>query len=272
MLNLPSVNSIVRNNFPSFFLTSLRSGSDTTYQEPLSVINKKMKTFRIKILLLVTIISCNNDVTFNSNEKKVVYFKDFKEIKQSANSKYDKVWELNHDNNNLTSVKIRIAKTTVDSTSNYILLTMKSSNDAFLDSLQLPNNIYESVIVTQTKENLEMQFIGNINSTVKSHSRIKIQNDGNLNNYKVKQERNSDSIFYQIPSIYAYEIIEDDSTKIVIEKSEGLEENTYSFTLNLITKIGCRIQLRHYNYKDSIIGIDEEYKNTFTIGKDYFKI
>ena len=35
-MNLPSVNSIVRNNFPSFFLTSLRSGSDTTYQEPLS--------------------------------------------------------------------------------------------------------------------------------------------------------------------------------------------------------------------------------------------
>ncbi|WP_235299813.1 hypothetical protein [Portibacter marinus] len=232
-----------------------------------------MKNYRIHIFILASLISCSGDIESSKHkEKRIVYFEEFNQVQQTDNSHYDKLWELDHGDNNLSDIIIQIAKTTDDSTSKYLLITTNFTNGKKLDSLLLPENIFESTIVTQTKESIEMQFIENSNSTVVNRAKIKILNDGILNNFIVKQEKNSDSIFYQIPPIYAYEMVEQDSTKFVFEKSEGMEKNTFSFTLNVITNLDCRIQLRHYNFKDSIIAIDTIGRSTFTIGKDYFKI
>ena len=232
-----------------------------------------MKTTGIYILLIVTLLSCSIDKDSNTSGKNsIVYFEELTKTRNTSNSDFVELWQLNKKTSKLVNTNIQITKEVKDSTSNYMLMTTSSISGVKIDSLILPTNLYESTIINRSKDGFTMSFIGDKESIIKSHIKILIKDDGFLNNNKVQQIENSDSIFSLIPSIYAYEITAEDSTRIMIEKSKGLEINTFSFTLNVISPLKCRTQYRNYIAKDSIIDLDGLSKSTFTYGKKYFKI
>lgn len=232
-----------------------------------------MKITGTYILLIVVLLSCSIDKDSNTMGKNsIVYFEELTKTRKTLNSDLVEQWQLNQKTSKLANTNIQIVKEVQDSTINYMLITTSSISGVSIDSLTLPTNLYESTLINRSKDGFTMSFIGDKESIIKSHIKILIKDDGLLNNSKVQIVENSDSLFSLIPSVYAYEITAEDSTQIIIEKSEGLEINTFSFTLNVISPLKCRTQYRNYIAKDTIIDLDGLSKSTFTYGREYFKI